>query len=145
MKVYCIDLDVARPEVMEFSGDELELDLEFAGTRDPLSLADFDRKIFLNEESADYYLARYSVWMKDIKKYTYSKEQRPRVPCMLLKKHYLIQSILGDKTYTQRSYKKDWKSGQEFCFHDQTHFQHVLLDKLSQTEEGLWRYDYLLI
>lgn len=138
--VYAIDLDARRLEVGLFEGHELELDMAFFNVSSPTQLETWDRRIFRTEEDADSFLTAY----KDALKHLPRGNKRPELPCMLLKKRYLTLAVMGLKTYTTRSYKKDWKAGQVFQFHDQEHFLPVKLTDVIALTNGEFRYHYVL-
>ena len=141
MAHYFVDLlGVARPEVFEFHERDLVKLCEHYNVTDPMQLDDHDSKVFNSETKADAWLARYLELLRGLPKL---KTKPPGVPCMLLKRCYLPQVLMGEKLATWRSYRKDWKPGQLFAFHDQTNYVIVRLLKISDTDEG-WRYDYEL-
>ena len=145
MKVFIIDLDSPRPSVLEFSGTELADDLEYFGETDPLELADFDRKIFQTEREACDYLVRYLTTLRGLRNEKICLSRT--LPCMLLKRRYIVQTLLGEKLHTERHYDKKWKPGTLFNFHDQTYFLTVKLTAITEMydEEGqFFRYDFEL-
>jgi hypothetical protein len=141
MKYFCIDLDSSKPEVMEYSGAALETDLEFFGAKNPLELSNFDRRVFDSERDAVKYLRKFLSIRRNLKRIAKKGDD---APCMLYKRHYMIQTILGEKLYTERDYlKKFWTPGTMFYLHDQINFLKVKLKKVSEIENG-YRYDFLL-
>lgn len=141
--VYCIDLDTSRPAVLEFSGDELQFDLDHFGVKDPLELNTPDRKVFRTECEAERYLERYNEALACLKR-NY-RGQTFEAPCMLYKRRYLVQTFLGEKMSTRRTYKKNWKIGQHFNLHDQVLFLTVRLKSIQELrdEDGIYyRYHF---
>lgn len=143
LKVFCIDLDVSKLEVMEFSGSELQMDLKHYRVRDPLKLTTPDRKIFKTESKAEMYLKKYLSVLRKLKQHC---KKVPGAPCMLYKRRYIVQAILGEKLYTERDYlKPDWTPGMVFNFHDQVNFLPVRLNRITELKEGGYRYYYSLV
>lgn len=138
---YCIDLDAKRPEVMLFDGEELEEDLNYCKETDPRKLSDFDRRVFLKQSEAEKYLIRFKRALEFL----------PYLPCedskksLRLKRHYLVQTWLGEKTYTDRSFKKDWRPGDVFYLHDQTYYVRCMLKWIERNKDGTFRYEYSVI
>ena len=140
MIYFCIDLDVKVPEIMEFSGKALQEDLEFYNVSNALELSDFDRKIFTSEADAELFLKQYrEAYTLLVQSY---KVKNSKLPCLLYKRRYLVQSLMGAKPYTVRKYKKQWEPGQEFYLHDQVHFLPVRLTSITPVSNGEWRYDF---
>lgn len=140
---FCIDLDSKCPEVLEFPDSEIQLDLKFFNKNNALELSDPDRRIFKSEEEAESFLERYNEALRRL-----SREYRGNkstAPCMLYKRRYLAQLLLGVKMHTERHYKRDWKAGDVFQFHDQVHFVPVTLTRITELKdaEGVYyRYDF---
>jgi hypothetical protein len=131
--VYCVDLDTPRPEVLEFSGDDLEADLEYFEVSSPLELDNYDRRVFLSEVEAEAYLNTYLKTLRSLDNAKICKSRQ--LPCMLYKRRYIVQTLLNSKMYTERHYKKNWKPGVLFNLHDQTYFLTVRLTQLEELED----------
>lgn len=132
-RVFCIDLDSPRPDVLEFSGAALREDLEFFEVASPLELNNFDRRIFLNERDAESYLEKYKRTLKSLDNNKICLDRK--LPAMLYKRRYIVQSLLGEKLETFRHYKKNWSPGQLFNLHDQTFFLTVQLISITEEDE----------
>lgn len=127
---------------MLFEGVELEEDLKFFNVKDAQELDTYDRRIFKTESQAETYLTKYAKTLKslDNDKICHSRD----LPAMLYKRRYMIQTILGEKNKTVRSYCKNWKAGQLFNLHDQTFFLTVRLKRIFQLSDGDYQYDFEL-
>lgn len=146
MECYCIDLDSRRPEVLLFDGIELQDDLSYFGYKRPDQLQTFDRRIFETEEDAHDFLASYHAALDEIRLNTRQVDRT--LPAMLYKRRYLALAWLGEKTFTQRHYRKNWRPGQLFNFHDQVLFVTVRLKKIiEKTDEdgAFFEYHYELV
>jgi hypothetical protein len=143
MQCYAIDLDSRKPDVTLFSGEALQNDMTFFKANRVEDLADFDRKIFKAQIDAEKYLDLYNKTLKNLDNRVICKSRD--LPAILLKRRYIVQTILGEKLYTERNYKKNWKPGQRFNFHDQIFFLTVELISITEIKAGHYRYDYKLI
>lgn len=143
MEAFCIDLDSKNPEVLEFSGPELEEDMRYYNASSPLDLTDPDRRVFLTEEDAEKFLDTYTRALRTLsnERICVSRE----LPGMLYKRRYIVLSLLGLKTKTVRHYRRDWKPGQLFNLHDQTFFLTVELTELVEREDGYFEYRFKII
>ncbi len=141
---FCIDLDRKNPEVMIYPAEAIQEDLDYFGGRDPLKLGDYDRKVFRTEKEACAWLRRYLKVLKSLNNKHICKSRK--LPAMLLKRRYLVQTIMGEKVQTYRKYRRDWPPGQFFNFHDETFFLTVRLKKISTKKDadGQYRYDFEL-
>lgn len=143
MDVFCIDLDSRKPEILAFGGAALKRDMDFFGVSSPLELETFDRRIFETENAAWKWLKKYRQVENSLKKF---KKRAKGVPCLLYKRRYLIQTLMGEKSQTIRHYKKNWDVGQIFYLYDQTHFVPVkLLDLVYNKEERKYLYLFDLV
>jgi hypothetical protein len=140
MNAFCIDLDNSL-EILDFSGEELEYDMRHYNASQPTDLSDYDRKVFNSEAEAEAYLERYTATLEGLSE---RARRDLRLPCMLLKRRYIVQVMLGEKHYTIRPYKKAWEPGQLFQFHDQINFLTVRLTSLTQTIDKEWKYTHEL-
>lgn len=145
MIAYCIELDSKKPEVLELSGEELEFDMKFYNAKKPTDLSDVDRRVFDTEEQADEFYKIYMETLKslDNKKICHSRD----LPCMLYKRRYIVQSLLGEKMSTDRHYKKNWKTGDLINLHDQVFFLTVKIKKITEMKDDdgiFYRYDFEL-
>lgn len=140
--VYCIDLDSARPRVMEYFGHVLEEDLRFYKTRNPLRLQTYDRKVFLTEKAASLYLKRFHQVLRKLPRL--SRGGWEPGPSLIYKRHYLVQSFLGEKSQTCRSYKRNWRKGQVVKLYDQTYFLLVRLKSITKTKNG-FKYSFTVL
>ena len=140
---YCIDLDEKCPEVLLFKKSDLQLDLNFNDLKYPEELSDYDRKVFVTQDEAEAYLLTFQTYFEVLKKQSCYKTKD--VPHMLLKRRYLVQTLMGQKTSTIRNYRKNWIPGQMFNFHDQTYFLTVELINIRQIDDDLFLYNFKTI
>lgn len=138
--VYCVDIDARRVEVMEFSGEELEIDLDAFGVSDASELQDDDRRIFKNERDAELFVEAFNEVKNNLR--TLASSPLRGIPSLLLKKRYLIMILLGEKTYTTRDYNRAWPPGTIFNLHDQTHFISVRLREIKDNKDGTFTYHF---
>ena len=105
-----------------------------------MALGDHDRKIFNTSDEAIEYLDNYLyAWeMLPSKKL----KSNPKLPKILYKRRYMIQTMNGEKMQTYRHYDKGWKSGQLFQLHDQTNFLTVRLTSLEEVSSGRFCYKF---
>ncbi len=144
-QAFCIDFLKSKPEVLDFSGNELTEDLKFFNCKSPLDLNNlpeygngYDRRVFLNESDAESYLKKYLKILKSLKNSKICKSRE--LPCMLYKRRYIVQTLLGEKNQTFRHYKKHWQPGQLFNLHDQVNF--LTVELISLKEVGINCYEY---
>lgn len=104
-------------------------------------LSDYDFKVFASEHEANTWSERF---LRVLKNLNNSKICEARdLPALLIKRSYMIQTILGEKLQTYRTYKKNWKPGQKFNLHDQVYFLTVTLTQITyDTKRELYRYDF---
>ena len=140
---YAIDLDCRKPSVTLFCGEALKNDMAFFKASRVEDLADYDRKIFTRLDKAEHYLEVYNATLKNLDNRDICKSRD--LPAMLLKRRYIVQTILGEKFQTFRNYKKNWMPGQLFNFHDQIFFLTVKLKSITEVKNGQFRYDYELL
>lgn len=143
-QLYSIDLVKKMPEIREFSGLELEMDMDFFGCPNPMDLNEtqaykYDRKLFRTEEDAESYLKKYVLILKNLDNSKICKSRD--LPTMLYKRRYLIQTILGEKNQTVRSYRKKWNNGELFNLYDQTYFLTVQLKQILE-KNGEFIYEF---
>ena len=142
--VYYIDFLDKKPSVSEYEKKYLNEDLTEAQTSDVMKLDEPDWRVFKDPKHAHEFLARYLYILNhelDNKKICVSRD----LPCMLYKRRYIVQSLMGIKNQTYRSYFKDWKPGQLLNLHDQVHFLTVRIKKITQTKDDEWRYDFTVV
>lgn len=140
---YCIELDSTKPQVLEYPIELINEDLEHYGIKNPLHLSDFDLKVFQSESDANEYLETYNKTKKSLKNSDICVSRD--LPAILYKRRYIVQSVLGEKMYTERNYLKNWKVGQLVNLHDQVFFLTVKIKKITEVEKGIWRYDFELV
>jgi hypothetical protein len=140
---YYIDLDSKPLKVEEYDKEALQEDLEYFKVSNAFYLNDPDWKVFNSKEKADTWLLKYVKVLNslDNKKICKSRE----LPAMLYKRRYIVQALLGEKTFTERHYLKNWNNGDLFNFHDQTYFLTVKLNKIEKVSNNGFRYYYALI
>lgn len=139
---FVIDLEARKLEVCLYPAEIVSVDLDFYGLKDPLKLSDFNWRVFESETKANIWLERYKETLKNLNNNKICKSRE--LPAMLYKRRYLVQTLLGEKSFTQRSYLKKWSVGTEFNLHDQTYFLTVRLKKITDMKNGGYRYDFEL-
>lgn len=141
--VYYIDFLDREPIVSEYEKRYLNEDLTEADTSDVMDLDEPDWRVFKDPKHAHEFLARYLHILRhelDNDKICVARN----IPCMLYKRRYIVQSLMGVKMSTFRHYKKDWKPGQLINLHDQTYFLTVRIERIVKTKDGEWRYDFTI-
>lgn len=139
--VFCINFKQSF-EVLEFEYSEYKKELVYNNIECPLKLSDYDRIIFKTEDDAESFLKEYKTTKETLTQY---KQRKTFNPCILLKRHYLVLTLMRYKTQTYRHYNKNWKIGQLFTFTDQTHYVDVKLTDLKYSDEHeLFKYSYTI-
>ena len=141
--VFYIDFLDRRPIVREYEKKYLNEDLTEADTSDVMDLDEPDWRVFKDPKHAHEFLARYLHILNhelDNEKICLMKN----IPCMLYKRRYIVQSMMGVKMSTFRHYKRDWKPGQLINLHDQTYFLTVQIERIVKIKDGEWRYDFTI-
>lgn len=141
-QAFCIDLTASRPEIMEYDVEIQKEDMAYLGVSSFDDLSDEDRRAFRTIGEAESFLLDYELVKKTLDNRVICQDRN--LPAMLLKRRSIILAILGLKKSTMRSYRKPWKAGQRFNFHDQTYFLTVRLKSISETNDG-FRYDFEII
>ena len=139
--IFYIDLEAKTPQVYEFlNSADLQACLDEDNLNHWRDLNSYDFKVFDNEAKAEAWLAEYKAASKKLMPLS----KRPKdVPCMLLKRRYMIQTLMREKMQTYRHYRKPWDKGQLFCFQDQSYGLIVRLLSIKETSDG-FRYDFEL-
>lgn len=141
--VFYIDFLDAKPIVSEYEQRYLNDDLTEADTSEIMDLDEPDWRVFKDPKHAHEFLARYLHILKhELKneRICLSRE----LPCMLYKRRYIVQSIMGVKNQTFRHYFKDWKPGQLINLHDQTNFLTVRITRIVQVSKDEWKYEFTI-
>ena len=139
---FLIDLNMKSPDVYVYDEDCLRDDLKAENETDPLELSDHDWKVFDDEDKAFKFLETFKRIKKSLKNSEICESRD--FPCMLYKRNYIVLALMKEKASTVRHYKKDWKIGQKFNFHDQTFFLTVKLTAIEELEDGYFNYEYTL-
>lgn len=144
---YAIDTETKALDIMEYDEDSLSEDLKFFGVKNALQLDSPDWKVFSSLENAEDWKLKYVRTMRLLNGKTYKKsESFSGLPCLLYKKRWIAQAILGDKLSTQRHFSKDWKVGDKFYFHDQTNFILCVLTKpIKEVGKSQFKYEYKIV
>lgn len=133
--VYFIDLKAKHLEVCEFYDEaDLEACLAYENVKSWRELDTYDFKVFDSELKADAWLEKYTKTLKGLSNSKICLSRK--LPAMLYKRRYMIQSIMGEKLQTYRDYLKPWTHGQLFNLHDQVYFLTVRLLSINETDEG---------
>ncbi len=141
--MYCIDLTAKNIEVLEYTSEILKEDMEFFSVKNAMDLNDYDYKVFKTEKEADDFLNKYLKTLKTLNNNKICKSRA--LPCLLYKRRYIVQTLLGLKNQTFRHYQKKWKAGQLFNLHDQTYFLTVKLRKITKISKNNYKYDFKLV
>lgn len=141
--LYCIVLETKDPKVTLYSVEDIKADLKYFGLKKPMELDDYDFKVFRTEKDANSWLKRYSKLLKSLNNKRICKSRD--LPAMLYKRRYMVQTLMGEKMQTYRSYPKMWKPGQLFNFHDQVFFLTVRLTSINKVGRKSYRYKFKLI
>ena len=142
LKYFALDLGSKKPEVLDFSGKDLAKDIKYFKSSDPKDLSDYSRKVFRKEKEAEKYLKKFKKTLKKLPKLRDGGWERG--PSLIYKRHYLVQSYLGEKLQTYRDYKKDWKPGQIIKLYDQTYYILVRLKKITK-KSNKYNYEFRLV
>lgn len=143
MDVWYIDLEDRDPVISKYEERYLEMDLADAETKDPMDLDDPDWRVFTSIHAAGNFLHRYREIKERLEanRIITDKTFGLRVPHMLCKRRYIVQTLMGVKNQTYRHYKKDWKPGQLINLHDQTHFLTVRIKSITKVGQE-WKYEF---
>lgn len=136
---FCIPVSTGEPTIYLYSAEDIKSDLKENGFRKLSQLDDYDFKVFESEKKAEKWLKDYLKILRSLsnKKICKSRE----LPAILYKRRYMVQTLMGEKSQTYRSYKKDWKPGQLFNLHDQVFFLTVRLKRIVKTSDG-YKYEF---
>lgn len=136
---YCIPISTGEPKIYLYSSENIQDDLKENGLKKFSQLDDYDFKVFDTEKKARAWLKRY---LKILRALSNKKICKSRdLPAILYKRRYMVQTLMGEKSQTYRSYKKDWKPGQLFNLHDQVFFLTVRLKRIVKTTDG-YKYEF---
>lgn len=139
---FYIRLDTGKPKVRLYPADDIRADMKSEGVRSPMALDDYDFKVFTTENAATVWLAKY---MKILRSLSNKRICRSRdFPAILYKRRYMVQTLMGEKMQTYRSYPKAWKPGQYFNLHDQVFFLTVRLKSLKKLGPNSYCYKFSL-
>ena len=140
--MFCIKIDSKIPKVLPYPSHEIIDDLKYFKKKRVSELNDYDFKIFKSQNEADKWLAKYNLILKNLSNKKICKSRD--LPAILYKRRYMVQTLMGEKLQTYRTYPKDWKKGQLFNLHDQVLFLTVKLVSLKKIEENLYLYKFKL-
>lgn len=101
-----------------------------------------DWRVFVCELQADAFLLEYNRIYDSLAALC---KRRPGMPCMLLKRRYIVQALMGIKTETRRHYDKKWTAGTLIQLNDQVNFLTVRVDGIEKEGEGIFRYSFTVI
>lgn len=129
---YFINLESSAPHIEEATIEEVSDTIVEHKVQHWKDLNDYDFKLFDNKKEAQEFFSQYMTALKslDNKRICNSRD----LPCLLYKRRYIVQSLLGLKNQTYRHYLKDFKKGDLINLHDQTYFLTVQIE--SVTKEG---------
>jgi len=139
---YCIELNKTKLEISILEGHALGTYLEAGKVKNCLELNNNDFKVFLKYEEAEDYFKKFKKILDSIKEKNLVKKEN--LPCMAIKRHYIVQAILNEKMNTKRTYLKAWNIGQEIYIEDQKNFLKVRINNIIQVNKSLYQYDFEL-
>lgn len=141
-KYFFIDLEksISSLEVCWMSEKNMREDMKNLGLTNWHQYNSYDQKCFDNELEADKYLEKFLKAFEDLKKM--QNKINKNLPAMSYRRRYLIQTLMGEKLETFRTYEKNWKRGQKFNFHDQTYSITVELKSIRKLGEGNYHYEF---
>ena len=142
-KYFILDLNQKKIEVELYAVEDMLYDLKHFKLKDPLKLSNYDYKVFDSEAKAEKWLIKFNKTLNELdnKKICKSRD----LPAILLKRRYMAQTLMKEKLQTYRNYKKDWKNGQLFNFHDQTFFLTVKLISIKLVKDKGYCYKFSLL
>ena len=138
---YVVDTTKKTLETEIYDLKTIRKDLKALRLKSVSDLIDYNWQIFSTEEEAELFISKYNKVLKNLHN-DFICESR-QLPNLLYKRKYLVLTLLGVKSHTVRSYRKDWQPGQKFNLYDQTYFLTVTLKKISEVD-GKYRYDFEL-
>lgn len=144
---FTIDLRSKGLEICEYAPDLIKSDMKLLGVKNALDLdliVDFNQKIFKTERDAETWRSKFLKTLRSLDSFKILSERRR--PLIAMKRRYIVLSILGEKRFTRRTFKRNWSAGQEFYIHDQRSY---VLCRLSEDVvddgDGLYTYHYEVI
>lgn len=143
---YCVDIGKKMPRIESMIKNDFPNELEYHNTSNIMDLENHDWRLFKRVSGAQKFLENYNKTLLDLPNMHLSAKKE--LPKMLLKRRYLVTSLMNVKTYTTRKFKKDWKKGQLFQVYDQTFFVTVKLKSIKERTidgETYYQYDYKTI
>ena len=129
---YCINIKARSPKVELLDGDTLEYDLKFFGAKRArdLDFVNLKHKVFEELPKAENFLKEFTRIMNTLDNKSICRSRE--LPCIRMPRALIVLAIMGEKTVTQRHYKKNWKSGQLFNIFDQTFYLTVKLKSIEE-------------
>lgn len=143
---YCVDISAKKPRIESMIKNDFPYEMEEKKTRNIMDLQDHDWRLFKKYSQAENFLNEYIKTKNALP--SMNLIAKKDLPKMLLKRKYLITTLMKVKTYTTRHYKKDWKKGQVVQFYDQTYFVTVKLKSITERiidGHTFYQYDYKVI
>ena len=139
---YYIKLNTSNPVLRLYPVASIKTDMKNAEVKSPIALVDYDFKVFRTEKEANLWLAKYLKILRSLDNKQICKSRE--LPAMLYKRRYMVQTLMGEKLQTYRSYSKPWKPGQYFNLHDQVFFLTVKLTSMKKISENSYLYKFKL-
>jgi hypothetical protein len=135
VRVPMFGLNLRRPilEVEMYSPARIRRLIEDDGATSLKDYTGYDVPLFKDDVSALNFAREFKAARAQL---VPLKKNTQKVPMILLKRHYMILTMLGLKMQTYREYRKNWTPGQLFGFHDQTYCLVVRLKSLTETSDG---------
>lgn len=139
---YIIDTTKSSPEIEEYDDKTIKFDLDFFEYKTVSQLDDPDFRVFETLKKAEKFLSQFEKIKNNLDNSKICLNRK--LPCILYKRRYIIQSLMKLKNCTYRHYKKPWNAGDLINLHDQTYFLTVKIKKITEINQKSYRYDFEL-
>lgn len=146
-EIFAIDLRQKDKKILIFDQDCIEELKTQNQVKDVLELSNYDVKLFKHWHEANDFLEEYSKAEQKLDQFKIKKDAK-KMPKILYKRRYMIQSLIGKKNQTVRNSKRVVKMmstlrpGDHFKLYDQTFEITVKLTKVKQLDKTNVQYDF---
>lgn len=146
-EIYAIDLRQKDKKILIFDQDCIDQLKKDNSVNNVLELSNYDVKLFKHWHEASKFLDAYLKAEQRLDQYKIKKDTK-KMPKILYKRRYMIQSLIGKKNQTVRDSKRVNKMmstlniGDHFKLYDQTFEITVKLTKATYLTENSVRYDF---
>lgn len=141
-----IDFNSSKLSIEQYDSGALAEDIDHYGVNHAIDLDSPDWRVFHSFSAAKKFLDEYSRVLNELDNAKICA--RRDVPCLLYKRKYIVQSLMGVKLATYRRYRKDFKPGQLINLHDQTFFLTVRIVSVEEEVldgETMFKYSFELV